>query len=269
MTMTWNQPRQLPAKALRALLWAVVVTAVLVVIAAHCAHASVSILPEHAQKTWLLAPYIWAPSLRGSTTFGGTNVPVDVAATDLAGGINAAAMGYGRWNSGANFVYVEGLGIRFHDDHFKPFFNQSLRTDVITAEVGYGRSYCLKWNADSPCLSLQPYVGVRYAQLDVEVGNPMGSQSANEHWLDPTLGLITTVPLGPVQFVTKLDAAGFGLGQDHYWNAMAVLNYPFLKQWSVAAGYRVAHFNAAPGGGNDLRLKLRAKGPIFNVAYRF
>ncbi len=60
-----------------------------------------------------IAPYFWGPSIEGRVGIDGTSVPVDLGVEDLAGGINAAGMGYLMWSGERHFFYLEGLGMRF------------------------------------------------------------------------------------------------------------------------------------------------------------
>lgn len=221
------------------------------------------------QPAWLLAPYLWAPSVDGSVGIGPLQTSFDLGARDLAGKTNAAAMGYLRATRGSGFFYLEGMGMRFSDPTAEPLFNQSVDAQVILTEIGYGRHYGVSVHKRQ-YLQVQPYVGVRYAELEAEIGNPRQSLDAEESWLDPVLGVITTVPLRPsLSVVIKVDGAGLGLGRDNYWNAAGLLQWQWGIGWSVAAGYRVARFDADPGGGNDLEMDLRTGGPMLGVVREF
>jgi hypothetical protein len=219
---------------------------------------------------WLIAPYLWAPNLDGSVALGELRVPLDVGIDELAGGLRAAAMGYLQYRHGRHFVYLEGLGLRFKDERFAPFFDQSVRAQVSLVELGYGRLYRVDRLGPLPGpVHVSPYIGLRHATLDVRIDNPQQSTVADESWIDPALGLIVEIPLhGSWDSIVKLDAAGLGVGRDHYWNAIGMLRYTVDAHWSLAAGYRIARFDAEPGGGNDLDMSLRGSGFKLGLTYR-
>jgi hypothetical protein len=235
------------------------------------AHASDDESTTTGDSGWLIAPYLWAPNLGGSVGLGALRVPVDVGIDELAGGLRAAAMGYLQYRHGRHFLYVEGLGLRFKDERFAPFFDQSVRAQVSLVELGYGRRYRVELLDPLPgTIHVSPYIGLRHAALDVRIDNPEQSTAADESWIDPALGMIVEIPLrGSWDAVVKLDAAGFGLGRDHYWNAIGMLRYTVDARWSLAGGYRIARFDAEPGGGNDLDLSLRGSGFKLGLTYRF
>ena len=221
--------------------------------------------------SWQIAPYLYGVSLKGKLGLAGTSVSVDVKPEDIAGDINAGAMGYVRWFSHEQFVYAEGLGVSYADDSFEQFFNQPVKSTIALTEVGYGRNFYAETVAPAAgVMTISPYVGVRYAQLTVEVPNPQRPLSEKESWLDPVLGVIIEAPLlGPVNYAIKADGAGFGLGRDHYLSLTAALHYTHNEDWSVVAGYRVARFDAEPGGANNVKMQLRAAGPEIGLVYTF
>jgi hypothetical protein len=220
--------------------------------------------PPRSASGWLLAPYLWAPSLKGRVGIAGSEVSTNVSARELAGGLDAAAMGYLRWTRGPQFLYAEALGVRFHDRRFEPLFNQDVEAEIALFEAGYGRHFQVG------LLQLSPYAGLRYASIEAAIRNPQQALSADERWLDPALGLIAEAPLyRRLSGLLKLDAAGLGLGRDHYWNGIAALRYPLGRSFSIGLGYRWVRFNAEPGGDNELKLRLRGDGPEMGVTYSF
>lgn len=219
----------------------------------------------------LLAPYLWGPDLKGAVGFGPVKISLDVDARELASGVNAAAMGYLRYSCDEHFVYVEGLGFRFEDDKFEPFFNQSIEAELASVEAGYGRHFSFEtlWPAKGATV-VSPYVGLRHVHLNVAVINSQQPLEANERWLDPSLGVIVMGPLHRrFTYALKFDAAGFGLGRDHYWSSITAVQYPFGDAWTIGAGYRISRFSAKPEGGNDLKLNLRGAGPEVGLTYSF
>ena len=154
-------------------------------------------------------------------------------------------------------------------------------------EIGYGRNYCLfrVEHTDQNCsFIVSPYAGLRHTRLDLSIRLNEGGlegvllalsgfpdvYQAEERWFDPVIGIFTQYKFNNhFSFYTKLDAAGFGVGYSDYWNVMAVMNLQATSRWSVAAGYRKANFDAAPGGGNKIKLKLKGEGPVVGLTYTF
>lgn len=223
------------------------------------------------RPTWMIAPYVWGPSVEGSVGIGGLSVPLDVGISELGSGIEAGGMGYLRWTRDRNFLHAEGLGLQFSDRRFEPFFNLDVDATVVFAELGAGRHFYMDVSFPaSGQLQISPYAGVRHVRLKVEASDPRQSLQADDNWFDLTLGLILQAPLTQrLSYLAKLDAAGFDLDRDWYWSAQFGFNYDFGSALSGVVGYRVTRFDADAGGGNDLNLQLRASGPIIGVIYEF
>lgn len=239
---------------------------------------------------FLIAPFIWVPNISGPVGTGTTRQSIDLSSGDLLSDAESGAMGYLRWTFGRQFVYFEGVQASWRDEGFDSFFRQDVDSTIVFLEAGYG----LDFRLDAPALPqghvwLSPYLGVRYASLDVSIGlvdpiqtflqNPAAALAAlqqgvpmevSEEIIDPALGLIAEVPLTErVSFLLKLDGAGFNLDRSRYWNGTGVLGYDFSERWSILAGYRLARIEAEAGDGNELNLDWRLSGPIGSVTYSF
>jgi hypothetical protein len=234
----------------------------------HAAEASVN--------HWLVAPYFWAPTLKGAIAFSGTSLPVDLAPSDVASGIKLGALGYLQWSRDQHFIYFEGLGFRFSEKEFAPAHNLDVSAQVGYGEIGYGQNLSFDVNFPVPGrLWLSPYIGLRYSLLQFTASTPKGallsnSTSVDDHWLDPAIGVIIETPLfAHVTGAAKLDAAGLGIGRDHYWSGLGMLRWYATPGLSFGLGYRASRFDADPGNGNDLRLRLRGQGPEAALSYSF
>lgn len=243
-----------------------------------------------SRSGFLIAPYLWVPSIEGPVGAGITRQDIDLSSSELIDGAESGAMGYLRWTFGRQFVYFEGVDAHFKDDSFDSFFRQDVDSEIVFLEAGYG----LDLRLDAAFLPLghfwvSPYIGVRYASLDVSIElvdpiqtfleNPEAALLAlqegvpmdvSEEIVDPALGLFVDVPLSEgFSVLVKLDGAGFGLDQSRYWNGSGTLRYAFSKQWSILAGYRLSRIEAEAGDGNELNLDWRLGGPLGSVTYTF
>ena len=236
-----------------------------------CALAGMPALASEPGNHWTVAPYLWAPHLHGRVGLGPVEVPLDVSSGELAGGVSSGAMGLLRWSDDRQFVYLEGISMRFTDKEFAPFFDQSVEAELAFAELGYGRHYSV--NVDFPvrgAMVLSPYVGLRRVEMDVGVDSQFLGLRAEEQWLDPALGIIVQGPLyGRLDYAIKLDGAGFDIDRNHYWSGTAGLMLAATDSLGVVATWRVTSFSANPGGGNDLKLRLRGSGPEIGITYSF
>jgi opacity protein-like surface antigen len=220
---------------------------------------------------WLIAPYLWAPHLKGKVGLGPLSVPLDIKPQELAGGINAGAMGYLQWSNERHFFYLEGIGIQFADRKFQPLFNQSVKAEVLFSEIGYGRRYPIdSLFSTRSRMRLSPYIGVRHIRADARVDSPLLGLDADERWLVPAVGVIVEAPLTQrLGWMMKLDGAGFGIDHNRYWSGLAGLTFSATDSLALAATYRIARFHAQPGSGNDLDLHLRGSGPQVGLTLSF
>ncbi len=238
---------------------------------------------------WTLAPYAWAPTFAGKAGIGNANVSFSLSPADIANDVKAGGMGYVTYTRGNRFYYLDALGFKFRNRAFDTFYNQDLAASAVFLELGYGGHF--RFNIGTNQVVVSPYVGARYAELKVRVryqqnplqGDPVFNaqliaaglttpppSGADDSWVDPTLGFFVDAPLGrKTIFLLKLDAAGFGIRNDRYLNALAVFRYHFSPHWSVGAGYRAAKADTYPGHGNDLLLKLNLYGPLAGTSYQW
>ncbi|MFA5525101.1 MAG: hypothetical protein WDA24_12145 [Tissierellales bacterium] len=223
--------------------------------------ASTETAPAQADYQWLIAPYLWLPDVDGDIGMGPLSVPLDLSAVDIGGNLDAAFMGYLRYGNDRQFFYAEGIGIRFRDREFKPFFNQAVDARVLMGELGYGRHYTLELPTARE-VRFSPYIGLRHTRIDVEISSHDARLKADESWLDLAMGVIAEGPLrGKLSWAVKLDGAGFNIDKARYYNLVAGFQYPVTKRSTLVAGYRWTRFRAEPGGGNDLELELNGNGP--------
>lgn len=224
-----------------------------------------------SREGWTVAPYLWAMQVEGSIGIAGMSVPVDVGLSELAGQVKAGAMGYVRRVEGPNMVYLEGLAILFDDESLDLFRDLPVAAEVVFAEAGYGRRFPLESALpNGGTITVTPYIGLRYALLDVTIESRFRTLTADEEWIDPALGVLVEGPIrGGLSYAFKLDGAGFGLGHAYYSSAAIYLGYQLSRRWTVAAGYRIARFDARPSGGNDLEMDLRGYGPKLGLVWTF
>lgn len=94
-------------------------------------------------------------------------------------------------------------------------------------------------------------------------------QSVSNWWIDPFLGLRSTVELTPTLSLTLSgNVGGFSIGSasKFSWEALAFLDYRLGEHWSVALGYRGIGLDRES---SDLDLDLIIHGPLLGFIYAF
>lgn len=233
----------------------------------------------------LLAPYAFIPSIEGRSEALEMKTEFEYDAKELASGLNLGGLAYLQWDRGRDFLYFDGLGVRYKD-RLSEFRERRLSIEIALLEIGYGRKFCIaSKRLDTNCtIGFDPYLGIRHSRFNVSAKINEGglegllislsdlpdSYQAKERWLDPVAGFISHYQLSQRnRLYLKADAAGLGLGRNDYWNIMGFLNFQLSAHWSVSAGYKATEFDAKSGGENKLNLKLRARGPIAGIIYSY
>lgn len=68
-----------------------------------------------------VAPFVWAPAMRGTLQEGPVVIPLDTSARDLAGGIRAGGMVHAEADADALHASVQAIYADFHDRSFARF----------------------------------------------------------------------------------------------------------------------------------------------------
>jgi hypothetical protein len=212
-----------------------------------------------------IAPYVWLPDLSGSAGLGALSVPIQFGSNALIRGVKSGGMGYLSWQRQNHFAYLDGIFINFGDKNFAPFFGENVDASVKFGEVGGGVERELQLVAGRT-VRIAPYAGLRFVEVHVAMTGALLDSAATRHWLDPAAGCIVQLPLNKTwEIVGKFDGAAFGLAGNHYYNALALLDYRAGKNWTIDAGYRYS--KADMGDARGLNLDLTGTGPMVGFRY--
>jgi hypothetical protein len=226
---------------------------------------------ESTPSKLIVAPYLWALNISGNVQLGGQSVPLTVPAAQLARGAQSGGMGYIQVPIGNNFLYLDGLGAGFHERNFQPFFDQTVGAHLYMGEAGAGHNFSVA--TDFPVSGetvISPYIGARYITLYVKVEGPLVEQSAGQTCYEPVAGVFVEGPIfHRLNYVVKVDAGGFNIGNTNYVNGLIVFTYNITRHIAIGAGYRAAHFYAGPVPGNGLAMNLTATGPLAGIEITF
>ena len=254
--------------------------------------------------TFSLTPYVWATSLSGSTTVKGITTDIDASFFDILehtqfpiGLFQLAAFGearYGRFGLLADVAYMKlGIGASL---------TKTRGTDEIGGSVGASAGLTVKMVIAelaaayelvrlSPDTALDVYGGARAwwqqgdAQLAVSGTFNIGgltrnadgtfTASGNVNWIDPLVGARLRHQFGHgLDLSVSGDVGGFDVGSKFSWQALATLNYEFLKKndvsWSGMIGYKALSVDYSQGSGlNHYEYDMVMYGPIFGITARF
>jgi hypothetical protein len=260
--------------------------------------------------TFRLTPYAWATSLNGSVTVLGRTTDIDASFFDILdhtqfpkGLFQLAAFGearYGRWGILTDIAYMKlGLGAGITRSRGVDELNGTvgisagLTIQMVIAEVAAAYEVA-RWSSGSSPISgttLDVYAGGRiwWQRADAQLAvsgtlNILGltrnadrtfTASGDVSWVDPVVGLRLRHEFAPrVDLSVSGDVGGFGASSKFSWQAIAALNYEFLKKsnvsWSGMIGYKALAVDYSKGSGlSHYEYDMTMYGPIFGITARF
>jgi hypothetical protein len=122
---------------------------------------------------------------------------------------------------------------------------------------------------------LEVLAGARYNSLDttLDVRGPFGVRSADKDidWIDPYVGVRSTLPLGDSFSLTlRGDVGGFDVGSKLAWQAVVRLDWWFHENFAGMLGYRVLDTDYEDGSGASLfRYDVMISGPMLGFGWKF
>ena len=227
------------------------------------------------------APYMWFLELDGNATAKGQKADVDVGFDDIWDNLNFGGMFAGEVRKGRIGVYGNVIYADLEATNSAPA--AEIKAEITTLWAGLGAYYRLgPWSLDATGsgggrLLLDPYAGMRYTYLDVELDVKNGGPtfSGDQDWVDPIVGFRSIWQFTPRwSFTTTSDIGGFGVGSDFTWQASGLVGYRFsifTKQDSrFVVGYRALSQDYTDGNGADkFKWDVVAHGPMTGLAIRF
>jgi len=264
--------------------------------------------------TFSLTPYMWATSLSGSTTVKGRTTDIDASFFDILrhtqfpkGLFEVAAFGearYGRFALLTDFTYMKlGLGASLQRSrdigrlaNLTIGASAGLDVQMIIAEVAAAYEVA-RWgsaNLAGPSTAIDLYAGGRvwWQEADAQLAisgvltglGPLGltrarsgvvSASGSVSWVDPVVGARIRHQFYPgLDLVVSGDVGGFGAASKFSWQAIAALNWQFMKTkyatWSGMIGYKALNVDYSQGSGlTHYEYDMTTYGPIFGITARF
>lgn len=242
---------------------------------------------HEGQQTWVMvAPYVWAPAMRGTVGIAGIRQRVDLTLPeliDLIPDLNGFAMahvevGKGRWGLVFDALLAEvsptepgPLGETVTVDVNVTFLEAMGMYRVL--DMGTGR-HPLSW------VSVDLLGGVRYYQVDggltiVPILGPTIDVTQSEVWADLVIGARAAVTISPgLSSFTRVDFGGFGIGTSSRlaWNLEAGIEYECVTcpGASLLLGYRVFDVDESKNSGVEyFEFDMKMQGPFAALSFRF
>jgi hypothetical protein len=253
--------------------------------------AKALVVPAPALQAWTftLAPYVWMPSLNGSTTVKGRTTDVDVSFVDildhtkipkdLFGLMTYLEARNGRYSFFADVVYLKvGLNGDMTRSRGVDALNASvgasagLKIEMVIAEMAAAYEVA-RWGSTSgpgSSTAIDLYGGARgwwqKADASVNLGGTVNvgdltfnpdrtlTASGNVAWADPLVGVRLRQQFAPgMDLVMSGDAGGFGAGSKFSWQALAAFNYKLFVRnditWNAMIGYKALSVDYSQGSG--------------------
>jgi hypothetical protein len=249
------------------------------------------IAPAPALEAWsfTLAPYVWMPSLVGSSTVRGRTTDVDVTFVDILDHTKIpkdlfGVMAYFEARNGRVSLFADVLYLKVG---LNSDMTRSRGVDALNASVGASAGLKIEMviaeaaaayeiaNWGSPAgpgssTAIDLYGGVRgwwqKADASVNLGGTVNvgdltfnpdrtlTASGNVSWIDPLVGVRLRQQFAPgVDLVMSGDVGGFGAGSKFSWQALAAFNHTLFVRnnitWSGMIGYKALHVDYSQGSG--------------------
>lgn len=228
--------------------------------------SSPAIAQSESGDSLTIAPYVWAPTISGTTALGPLSVPVRVTPGDFVDGLKVGGMGSVRYDRDDGFIMADAIIVDYDNKRFRPFFDQALTSKIRYVELSAGLHRRIAI-APNTLLTVSPHIGMQHLEIGSFVTGNLITTTADGRWTNPVAGVTAILPLSSNVGVTaQAKAAGFGLTDTNYQTASLMVDYQIARRVSLGVGYRWAkgEFNSAQG----LALDLHGKGPVIGLSYR-
>lgn len=212
---------------------------------------------------FMVAPYIWGPSLDGTVVVKGLEAEADISASDIFHHTDIAGMALfaarkGNWGIVGDAVWDE-LSVESDappadiEPTLGIFTVQGLRRLSRCADLTFGARY----NYLKTKLDFEPPIGVAVEK--------------SRDWIEPIVGVVLRTPEGHRWHATLVaDIGGFGVGSELTWQVAPTAGFDMAKWASLEFGYRVLSTDYETGDGSDrFEYDIVYQGPLLGVAFRF
>ena len=230
------------------------------------------LVPEGRDFTFIVAPYVWIPTVTGDIGLGAQGIPLNLNAGDLldvfefGGLIRGEVRHKSGWGVSVDHIFADlGTGFDILIGDVDASIDAAITEVAVIRRIESGRD------------SFEPYAGIRHWNADVtaEIQSFFfnGTVEVGDKWTDPIVGLRYLHPMGERwRLIAQGDIGGFGAGSKFSWNAATGASYALSRRSQFQIVYRVLSVDRespAIGGGSPVDLDLSISGPLIGFAYQF
>jgi hypothetical protein len=226
--------------------------------------------------SFTIAPYLWATSLDGNATVGGTKSDIDIPFKDILKDLSFGGMVLVDVERGPFGLGINGMFARVSPDSENNGVKIDTTSDTLQLEVApYYRlvdwAYGVSSSGQPLRLVIEPEAGFRFTYLRVELEVRNGPNiDENESWVEPLIGSRFVVDLSDSWSIAgEGNVGGFGAGSKLAWNIQAFLGYRTSLlgyETTFALGYRALHQDYSH---NDFKWDVTTQGPLLGAAVHF
>lgn len=218
-------------------------------------------------------PFAWLPKTNLSVSYGNRSFNTLITPSQAVSKLEFALAGAVAAQNGPWGVMGEGLYVNSASDVDFRRVSGSLRSNMTLVQ-GSG-SYRL---LDEDGFTLDGVAGLRF--YDFGFNNSFTRDGAiftqnfesrrSKSWLDPVIGLRTSVPFNEELSLNLYgDLGGFGVGSDLSWRAQAVFGYNVSDSVALNLGYSALGARYQQGSGSDLfKINFTSYGPVLGATFK-
>lgn len=228
---------------------------------------------EESTPGWQHSVFIYgvAAGIDGSAQIGNVEVDIDASASDVIdqlemGGMAAYRVENGTWSFTTDATYF-ALGAN------QTSGNGRLKAEIDVDQATFMATVGRRWTEH-----LEFLAGLAYVDLRMEAGIKSRSSGAvdvsgsrDADWIDPTVGLLYSRPLGDCwRLNLRGDIGGFGVGSDFMYHMLVAARWQASGNAGVFFGYRVISFDYENGDDRDYQhYDLVEQGPMIGASIAF
>jgi hypothetical protein len=234
-----------------------------------CASGAIAQAPAPAPSapggwSYIVEPYLLAPSMSGTAGVRGLTSEVDASAGDIVGALDMGAMLYlearnPKWAFSLDATYMD-LGAS--GTTRLGGVDLDLKQTGITA-AGYRR--LAPW--------AEAMLGLTFNSISGSLkgtGPVAENRSDDQNWVDPYLGVRLAAPADKWRFGFFGAIGGFGIGSDFAWQAFPEVGYRFNRLFELTGGYRAVGMDYSNDSENgEFVYDLITSGPQLGAKFHF
>lgn len=213
-----------------------------------------------------LSPYIWATSLKGTTSVGPLSSDIDLGFDDILRNLDMALMLNFRAENGPWAIQADGVWADLEFESTSGIRSTEVGTTMVIGSLDGRYTFAEHWEV---------LAGARYMRQEVDFDltiGPVASEiDATADWVDPIVGIAFKSSIDDEwSFALQGDVGGFGVGSDLTWQAWANFDWRFSRVGSLALGWRHLYWDYSEGkGAKRFAYDAYMSGPVIGVSFRF